>query len=89
MRVFKSDDTQVQYIEPYYDTSYMISLTAGDYYANIAAVNDHGFTFSDNIQFTVSSGTVTPIASAVLNGDGQLNSIDLSMLEMLLLNEQA
>ena len=33
--------------------------------------------------------TISDWRAADLNGDGQLNAIDLSMLKMLLLNEQA
>ena len=66
---YKSDDSYVKYIEPYDGLSYQISLQPGDYYATIAAVNNYGhYQICSPVSFTVTSGTIVPIACSCFNG---------------------
>ena len=69
IRVYKSDGTQLKYIEPYYGTSYSISLGAGSYYASIASVNSNGnYQICGDVNFTVEKGSAVPIAETWYNG---------------------
>lgn len=69
IRIYKSDGTNILSLFNQHITSYTIPLTAGNYYANIASVNSNGnYTFSSDVSFTVSEGTITPVVRKSFNG---------------------
>lgn len=69
IRIYKSDGTNILTLYNLYTTNYTTPLEEGSYYANIASVNSNGnYTFSSNVSFTVSKGTLTPAAVGTYDG---------------------
>ena len=69
IRIYKSDGTNILTLYNQYTTSYSLPLTTGSYYANIASVNENGnYTFSTDVSFSVSRGTLTPVVRRSYNG---------------------
>ena len=68
IRYYTSDGTIINTVSGWTDTQYIINLDYGDYYFNIASVNNNGnYTFSENFNFSVSKGDLVPTCLETYN----------------------
>lgn len=68
IRYYTADGTEIGNVGDWLDTTYIVTLPYGNYYFNVASVNNNGnYTFSDNYNFNVSKGDLVPTTIETYN----------------------